>query len=194
MATLETNDELRPSEPERVPALYLAEFDTPGAVLEAAKRVRDAGFQHWDVHTPFPIHGMDAAMGLGQSRLGWISFLIGASGLAGGFAMMYWMNGVDYPLNVGGKPPDFLPSMIPILFECTVLLCGIGTVFGMFGLNKLPRHHHPIFYSERFERCSDDKFFISIEAQDPKFDLKKTRRLLESLHPTNVELIEEVVP
>lgn len=194
MATLETTDDLRSSEPERVPALYLAEFDTAGAVLEAAKRVRDAGFQHWDVHTPFPVHGMDSAMGLGQSRLGWISFLIGASGTIGGFAMMYWMNGVDYPLNVGGKPPDFLPSMIPILFECTVLLCGIGTVFGMLGLNKLPRHHHPIFYSERFERCSDDKFFISIEAQDPKFDLKKTRRLLESLHPTSVELIEEVVP
>jgi hypothetical protein len=132
-------------------------------------------------------------MGLGQSHLGWIAFFMGLTGCIGGFAMMYWMNGVDYPLIVGGKPPAAIPSMAPILFECTVLLTGIGTVFGMLGLNKLPRHHHPIFYSERFERGSDDKFFISIEAQDAKFDLDETKELLLSLHPTHVELVEETV-
>ncbi len=180
-------------EGDRVPALFLAEFDTPKDIMHAAERIRDAGFKYWDVHTPFPVHGMDAAMGLGQSHLGWISLGMGMTGTMGAFAMMYWMNGIDYPLIIGGKPPGAVISMIPILFECTVLLCGLGTVFGMLGLNKLPRHHHPVFYSERFERATDDKFFLSIEAQDPKFDLEETRELLESLHPTHIELVEEEI-
>jgi hypothetical protein len=179
--------------PEKIPALFLAEFETTGAVLKAAEKVRDAGFERWDVHTPFPIHGMDAAMGLGQSRLGPIAFAAGLTGLLGAFAMMWWMNGIDYALVVGGKPPEAIPSMVPILFECTVLLSGLTCLFGMLGLNKLPRHHHPIFYSDRFERASDDRFFISIEAGDPKFDLTATRELLESLSPSYVELVEEEV-
>ena len=177
-----------------IPALYLAEFDTTGSVLRAAEKVREAGYERWDVHSPFPIHGMDAAMGLGQSRLGPIVFAAGLTGLLGAFAMMFWMNGIDYPLIVGGKPPDAIPSMVPILFECTVLLSGITCVFGMLGLNKLPRHHHPIFNSTRFERMSDDRFFISIEAADPKFDVEGTRELLESLSPLHVELVEEELP
>ncbi len=181
-------------DPDRVPALYLAEFDTTSGVLHAAEKVRDAGFTKWDVHTPFPIHGMDGAMGLTESKLGLIVFGAGATGLIGAFLMMLWMNGIDYPLIIGGKPPESIPSMVPILFECTVLLSGITAVFGMLGLNKLPRHHHPIFYSKRFERGSDDRFFISIEAGDPKFDLDKTRELLSSLHPTHIELVEESLP
>jgi len=180
-------------EPERRPALLLAEFDSTKDVLHGAERVRDAGYRHWDVHTPFPIHGMDDAMGLGQSHLGWICLLAGITGCAGAFLMMHWMNGIDYPIIVGGKPPESIVSMVPILFECTVLLTGMAAVIGMLGLNKLPRHHHPIFYSERFERCSDDKFFISIESADPKFDLEETRELLESLHPSHVELVEEEI-
>lgn len=176
---------------EKSPALYLAEFETPGAIMKAAEQVRDAGYTRWDVHTPFPIHGMDAAMGLGQSQLSWISFFAGLTGAIGGFTMMYWMNGVDYPLVVGGKPPDAVISMIPILFECTVLLCGLGTVFGMLGINQLPRHHHPVFHSRRFERATDDRFFISVEAQDPKFDLEKTQALLQGLGPSHLELVSE---
>lgn len=178
---------------DRRPALYLAEFETSAHVVRAAEKVRDAGYEHWDVHTPFPIHGMDKAMGLGQSHLGWICLIAGFVGLLGGFTMMYWMNGIDYPIIVGGKPPEAIPSMVPILFECTVLLTGFAAVFGMLGLNKLPRHHHPIFYSERFERCSDDRFFISIEAADSKFDLETTRQLLETLNPSYLELVEEEV-
>ncbi|MEM9188542.1 MAG: quinol:electron acceptor oxidoreductase subunit ActD [Myxococcota bacterium] len=187
------NGEEPASEAFLAPALYLAEFETPGEILHAAEKVRDEGFARWDVHTPFPVHGMDKAMGLGDSQLGWISFFMGATGLIGAYFMMYWMNGVDYPIIIGGKPPEAIPSMVPILFECTVLLTGIGTVFGMLGLNKLPRHHHPVFYSERFARASDDKFFISIEAADPKFDLEKTKRFLESLSPSYLELVEEEV-
>lgn len=180
----------------RRPALLLAEFQTTGEVVHAAEKVRDAGYKKWDTHTPFPIHGMDAAMGLSDSRLGWIVLLMALTGLTGAFTMMWWMNGVDYPTVVGGKPPappGALPSMVPIMFELTILLSSFGAVFGMLGLNKLPRHHHPLFESERFRGFSDDKFFISIEVDDPKFNLARTRELLESAHASFVELVEEEV-
>lgn len=176
---------------EKKPALFLAEFDTPDAIIAAARKVRDAGYTKWDVHTPYPVHGMDDAMGLRDSPLGWICFFLGLTGCLSGFALMFYCNGFDYPLVIGGKPPDAIPSMIPICFELTILLTAFGAVLGMFGLNQLPRHHHPVFESERFGKFSDDKFFVSIEADDPKFDLKKTKALLESTHADHVELVEE---
>ncbi len=184
-------------------ALLLAEFKNAHDVLHAAEHVRDAGYSRWDTHTPFPVHGMDRAMGLKDSRLGWIVICFALTGLSGAFAMMHWMNGVDYPTVVGDKPPGAafdmahlpgtLPSMVPILFELTILLSAFGAVLGMFHLNRLPRHHHPVFESDRFRLASDDRFFISIEADDPKFDLEKTRELLSEVHPENVEVIEEDV-
>jgi hypothetical protein len=176
---------------ERKPALLLAEFDTPQAVVDAAKKVRDAGYKNWDTHTPYPIHGMDAAMGLRDTPLGIMVFLAGLTGCSLGVAMIIGLNGIDYPIVVGGKPPDAIPSMIPIMFELTILFSALTAVFGMFGINKLPRHHHPIFSSDRFAAASDDKFFISIEASDLQFDLKKTRELLASTHPSHLELVEE---
>jgi hypothetical protein len=173
------------------PALLLAEFQTPDAILGAAQRVREAGYARWDVHTPYPIHGMDAAMGLSDSRLGWIVLGAGLTGLLLAVAMIQWMNGFDYPLVIGGKPPGAVASMVPILFEVTVLLAAFGAVLGMLGLNGLPRHHHPIFYSERFEACSNDKFFLSIEAADGKFDPAATRAFLEGLEPSWLGLVEE---
>jgi hypothetical protein len=101
--------------------------------------------------------------------------------------------GAGYPLIVGGKPPGAFPSMVPIMFELGVLLCGFATLFGLLGIIKLPRHNHPIFESNRFEAATDDKFFISIEADDGKFDLDRTKALLESTNPTHLELIEEEV-
>jgi hypothetical protein len=178
----------------RVPALLLAEFHSTGEVLHAAEKVRDAGYERWDAHTPFPVHGMDRAMGLRDSRLGWIVIVFALTGLTGAFAMMHWMNGVDYPIVVGDKPPGApqgLPSMVPILFELTILLSAFGAVLGMFHLNRLPRHNHPVFESDRFRFASDDRFFISIEASDPKFDADKTRSLLEDAHAAHVEVIEE---
>ena len=175
------------------PVLLLAEFETPDEIIGAAKRVRDAGYQKWDVHTPYPVHGMDAAMGLSDSRLGWIVLCAGLTGLLLAVSMMQWMNGYDYPLVIGGKPPEAYASMVPIMFELTVLLAAFGATFGMFGLNRIPRHHHPVFYSERFETCSNDKFFISIEAEDQKFDPNATRAFLEGLEPSHVELVEESV-
>ena len=176
------------------PTVILAEFDDAGAALHAAEKVRDAGYSRWDTHAPFPIHGMDAAMGMKDSRLGWIVLGCALTGLTGAFIMMHWMNGIDYVTVVGDKPPgapQTLPSMVPILFELTILLSAFGAVFGMLALNGLPRHHHPVFESDRFRQASDDKFFISIEAGDPKFDVDRTRTLLESTHAAHVEIIEE---
>jgi hypothetical protein len=182
-----------PSESRKMtkPALLLAEFDTPAACMHGAEKLRDAGYTIFDAHTPFPVHGMDKAMGLRDSRLGWIVLCCGMSGTFLAWLMMFWMNGVDYPIVIGGKPPGTLPSMIPIMFEVTVLFSALSAVFGMLGINKLPRHHHPLFYSERFKGFSDDKFFLSVEAEDPKFDTTRTRALLESAKATFVELVNE---
>jgi hypothetical protein len=176
------------------PSLMLAEFRSAHDVLHAAEKVREAGYIRWDTHTPFPVHGMDKAMGLKDSRLGWIVLVFALTGLSCAFLMMQWMNGIDYPTVVGDKPPaapETLPSMVPIMFELTILFSAFGAVFGMFGLNGLPRHHHPVFVSDRFRLASDDRFFLSIEAEDPKFDLEKTRELLQGAHAAHVEVLEE---
>lgn len=173
------------------PVPYLAEFETSGKVMRAAEKVRDAGYKRWDVHTPFPVHGMDKAMGLPDSRLGWIVLVSGLTGLSAAFLLMWFTNGVDYPIVIGGKPGFSLPSMVPVMFELTILLSAFGTVFGMFGLNQLPRHHHPVFYSDRFDRATDDRFFISVEAGDENFDLDATKALLEKAGATHLELIQE---
>lgn len=177
--------------PQKRVALILAEFDKAGDILHAAEKVRDAGYTKWDVHTPFPIHGMDRAMGLGDSRLGWIVLAMGLTGFFSAVAMITYMNVTDYSLIIGGKPALSIPSYVPVCFELTVLFSAFGAVFGMLGLNKLPRHHHPIFASDRFRACTDDKFFLSVEVEDPKFDEKKTRSLLEGAHASHIELVEE---
>lgn len=184
---------------DKKPALYLAEYDTPNAIAAAAMKVRDAGYKSWDCHTPYAMHGMDEAMGLEPTRIGFISFFFGMFGVALAVFMMQYTNawsfnlldiGWGYPIIVGGKPPGAFPSMVPIMFELGVLLCGFATLFGLLGIIKLPRHNHPIFESNRFEAASDDKFFISIEAEDDKFDLERTRALLESTNPSYIELVE----
>jgi hypothetical protein len=182
-------------EPEKRPALYLAQYETPEALAEAAKKVRDAGYEKWDCHTPYPVHGLDDAMGLKPTKLGFVSFIAGMTGLVSAVLMIQYMNNWDYPVIIGGKPNGIggFPAMVPIMFELTILLTGFGTLFGLFHFTKLPRHHHPIFESDRFEASTDDKFFISIEVGDEKFDMKKTRALLESTHPSFVELVEEEV-
>jgi len=176
------------------PALYLAQYDTPNSLVKAAEKVRDAGYTKWDCHTPYGMHGLDQAMGLPATKIGVFSLLCAITGVAGAVLMIQFMNAWDYPLVVGGKPPGAFASMVPIMFECGVLLTGLGTLIAMLHLNKLPMHHHPIFGSDRFEAATDDKFFVSIEVGDPKFDLQRTRALLESTRPTFIELVEEEVP
>lgn len=176
---------------ERRPALYLAEYETPEALHKAACLVRDEGFQNWDCHTPYPVHGLDEAMGLPPTKIGIISFIHALIGLTTAVLMIQFMNNWDYPIIVGGKPAGAFAPMVPIMFELTVLLTGFGTLFGLLHLAGLPRHHHPIFESDRFASSTDDKFFISIEVKDPNFDLNKTRELLEGTSPSHLELVEE---
>jgi hypothetical protein len=169
----------------------LAEFDNPTACVRAAEKLRDAGYKHFDTHTPFPIHGMDKAMGLPDSRLGWIVFTMGLTGFSTACFIIWYMNAFDYPIIVGGKPALSFPSMVPVCFELTVLFSAFGAVFGMLGLNKLPRHHHPVFESDRFRGATDDKFYVTVETADPKYDAERTKDLLASAHPTHIEIIED---
>lgn len=169
----------------------VAEFESADQIYQAAKKVTGEGYKRVDTHTPFPVHGIDAALKQGPSHIGWICLVMGATGIAGSQLMMWWMNGYDYPIWVSGKPGYAWPSTIPITFECMVLLAAFGAVFGMFGLNKLPRLHHPIFNHSTFDRASDDRFFLSIEASDPKFNSEQTAAFLREIGGQNVELIEE---
>jgi hypothetical protein len=168
----------------------LAEFATPGELYHACERVRDAGFTRWDAHSPFPVHGLDKAMGLRRSPLPWIVLVMGLAGAAAGFGLQAWVHMKAYPLVISGKPFFAWPAFIPITFEVAILFGALGAVFGMLGLNQLPMLHHPLFKSSVFERASDDRFFISIESWDPRFDPAATGTLLESLGARSVELVE----
>lgn len=168
----------------------LAEFASPGDLYRACERVRDAGFTRWDAHTPFPVHGLERAMGLQRSPLPWIVLAMGLLGAAAGFGLQWWVHAIAYPLVISGKPFFAWPAFIPITFEVGILFAALGAVFGMLGLNRLPMHYHPLFRSRVFERASDDAFFISIESWDPHFDPSSTKQLLESLGARSVELVE----
>lgn len=169
----------------------LAEFETPQIIYTACEQVRDEGFKRWDAHTPFPIHGLEKAMGVGPSKVPWITLVMGLLGLTIGLGLQWWTTAVDYPVMIAGKPFASWPAWVPVAFEFTILLGAIGTVFGMFALNKLPTYYHPLFDSERFKAVTDDKFFISIEATDPLYDRRKTKRLLKKLGATHIEEISE---
>jgi hypothetical protein len=168
----------------------LAEFDSPAALLRAAERVRDAGFTSWDTHSPFPVHGLERAMGLKRSMVPLGVLVLGLGGAATGMGLQFWVSKYAYPLIVSGKPLFSWPAFVPIMFECGVLGGALGAVLGFLGLSRLPRHHHPLFNSRRFERVTDDRFFISIEAADPRFDAAETRRLLERAGALAVETVE----
>jgi hypothetical protein len=169
----------------------LAEFESPADLFAACERVRDAGYTRWDAHSPFPVHGLDGAMGMARSKLPWIVLVLGLGGAAAGFALQTWVHLFAYPLTISGKPLFAWPAYVPITFELGVLGGALAAVFGMLGLNQLPRHHHPLFDSPRFARCSDDAFFISIEAADPLFDPQATSRLLLGLRASHVALVED---
>ena len=182
---------LRPSLPPGPRFGLLAEFATPAALYHACQRVRDAGYTRWDAHTPFPIHGLDGAMGLRASRLPWISLVLALGGAAAGIGLQGWVSTLAYPLVVSGKPFFSWPAFVPITFELAVLGGALGAVFGMFGLNQLPTLHHPLFNSTRFESASDDAFFISIESWDPLFDEGTTGELLRVSGARHVELVTD---
>lgn len=169
----------------------LAEFDSPADLFHACEKVRDAGFKVWDAHTPFPVHGLDGAMGLKRSKLPFLVLAMGLTGATGAFVMQWWMNAVDYPYVIAGKPLFSWPAFVPVTFEVGVLFAALGAVFGMLHFNRLPRFHHPLFASRRFERVTDDRFFISIEATDPSYDSARTAELLKGAGAISVERVED---
>jgi hypothetical protein len=169
----------------------LVEFDAVRSFVDGTRAVREAGFTRWDTHTPFPVHGIERLMGIKRTVLPFVVFGAGVTGLSLALLMQWWMNAHDYKLVISGKPLFSLPANIPVVFEITVLLSAATTFFGMLILNRLPRYHNPLFKSERFRRVTTDRFFISIEASDPKFAVEETLRLANSLGGVNVEIVEE---
>jgi hypothetical protein len=173
------------------PYAIMAEFETPAAILQAARKVRESGYSHWDVFTPCPIHGMDGAMGLKNSKVGWFSFIGGCTGYATGMLMIWYMNGYDYRIVIGGKPMFSPFYSFPPSYELTILFGSFGALLGMLFLNRLPRLHHPLLKNRRFALATHDRFFVVIESSDPKYVENETRRLLESLGSKHIELVEE---
>ena len=174
------------------PHSILAEYTTPADLMHAAEVVRDAGYRYWDVYSPFPIHGMDDAMGLGDSKVGYFSFLGGCAGFTIGMSMIWWMSQYDYPIVVGGKPLFSPLYAFPVSYELTILLSAFGTLFGMAFLNKLPRWYNPLFKNRRFHAgAQNDKFFIAVEVTDPRYSETETRKLLESTGGQHIEQVEE---
>ena len=170
-----------------------AEFPSAAALYEAAKHVRDAGFKRWDVHSPFPIHGMDDAMGLGKSWLSAAVLCGGITGLLTATVLEFGPSSFIYPLIVHGKPRNLftIPAFFPIMFELTVLFSAFTCFFAMLIMNGLPRWYHPIFNWDRFARATNDGFFLVIEARDPRFTELEARELLEGSGGQHVTVIHE---
>ena len=168
----------------------IASFDGPKELLEAAKKIRSAGYKKFDCHSPFPIHGMDDAMGLGQSKVGFIAGAGGVFGFALALWLQWWTSAVDYPLVIAGKPFFSYQAYVPVTFGLTVLFAALGAFFGMLHFNKLPRLFHGVFYSERFSKVLDDAFYVSIESEDPLFNREETTRFLDSIGGKDIEVLE----
>jgi hypothetical protein len=196
MSATETVEEKK----ETPPRLWglMAEYSTPGELVHAAEKVRDAGVKYWDCHTPFPVHGLDKAMGMKRTILPWLVLGGGLTGMLIAILLQWYVNNPgtvtaytglvsSYQLKISGKPYWSLPANIPVIFELTVLLSALTTFFGLWVLVRLPSFYHPTFTVERFRRVTDDKFFIVIEARDEKFSAEGTRELLAATHPSAIE-------
>lgn len=168
----------------------IAEFGGADELLRAATLVRDAGYTRWDVHSPFPIHGMDDAMGLSRSPLGWIVAAGGLVGTVGGIGLQLWTSAVSYPLITAGKEYASWQAFVPVTFECGVLVASFAALLGMIWLNGLPRWYHPTLKHEPFQFCSDNRFFLVIESTDPNFDRGKVEELLRSIGGKDVSVLE----
>lgn len=166
---------------------YLAEYDTPGELIDAAAKVRDAGYTEFDCYTPFPVHGIDSAIGIKRTILPLIVFGAGFSGAVGGLLLQWYCNAHSWGWNISGKPTWSIPANIPIAYECGILLAVLASFFGMWTLNKLPQVWHPLFRSDRFLRATDDGFFLAIDGRDRRFDAAKTRQLLQDAGAIAIE-------
>jgi hypothetical protein len=169
----------------------MAEYTNVDQVLKAARAVRHAGFTRWDVHSPFPIHGIDAVMGIKPTILPWLVLGMGIAGLTTAILLQWYTNAFDYKFLVSGKPIWSFPANVPVMFELTVLFSAYTAVFGMLLLNRLPRLYNPLFKHDRFRRVTDDRFFVVLDATDPKFDEQASTRLLLDAGATVVERVED---
>jgi hypothetical protein len=164
----------------------MAEFDGPGDLLEAAQRAYEEGYRRMDAYSPFPVQGLAEAIGFRRTRLPLLVLVGGIIGGIGGYCLQYWISAVDYPLNIGGRPLNSWPAFIPVTFELIILVAALSAVLGMLALNGLPMPYHPVFNVPAFELATRNRFFLCIEAVDAKFDVRETRRFLESLKPSGV--------
>ncbi|HEY1233749.1 MAG TPA: DUF3341 domain-containing protein [Candidatus Binatia bacterium] len=159
----------------------MAEFDSPERLLEAARRAFAEGFRKIDAYSPFPVEGMAEAIGFYRTGVPLIVLIGGIFGCVGGFYLQYWVAVIHFPINIGGRPLNSWPSFIPITFELTILVAALAAFLGVLALNRFPMPYHPVFNVERFELASRNRFFLCIEAKDPKFDIDRTRRFLEEI-------------
>lgn len=172
----------------------LAEFEKPEEILRATRRARQEGYTHMDAYTPYPVEGLAAELGLRRSRVPFVVLTAGLVGAAAGFWMQYYTMAVDYPFNVGGRPHNSWPVFIPIAFEVMVLVAGLAALLGMLLLNGLPQLYHPLFNVSRFTQASQDRFFLCLEATDPKFDREGTKQFLAGLGPSEVVEVPHYTP
>ena len=169
----------------------MAEFESPAAILHAAEKVRDAGYRRWDTFTPFPIHGMDKVMKLGNSLVGWVSLALGVGAFLSVVFLLWFANAFDYPIIVGGKPMFSEPMTFVPAYIMMILGSAVGALVGMLGLNQLPRLHHPLLDTKRFELATRDKFYLVIGGTDPKFNVTETTQLLKSIGGVQIEVVED---
>lgn len=174
------------------PALYgiMGEFSNPSDLVAAARRTYEAGYRRINGYSPYPIEELSEAIGFTRTSLPLIVLIGGILGGLGGFFMQYWMEVIAYPLNVGGKPYNSWPAFIPITFECTVLVAAFAAVLGMLVLNKLPQPYHPVFNAPNFALATRDRFFLVIEANDPRFSHDETKQFLNTVGAKNVSDVE----
>src|SRR5215213_495342 len=169
----------------------MAEFDNPTALVEAAKKTQREGFRKYDAYSPYPIHELFDAMEVQDRRVSLFVLLGGITGCIAGFGLCYWVSVIAYPLNIGGRPFNSWPSFIPVTFEVTILLASLTCVVTLILLNGLPMPYHPVFNVRRFaEHASQDGLFLAIEADDPKFDINKTRAFLQGLGAREINEID----
>lgn len=182
----------------KIPPLYglMAEFDNPENLVDAAERTRHAGYQEIDAYSPMPVEGLAEAIGFPRTRkhkilrLPLIVLCGGITGGTCGFLLQWYINVINFPLNIDGKPYNSWPSFIPITFELTILFGALSCVLGFIILNGLPHPYHPVFNVPRFALASTDRFFLCIQSQDQKFDPEKTREFLSGLKPVGVYEVE----
>lgn len=167
------------SDPSGLYAL-VGEFATPENLMQAAEEARHAGYSVMDAYSPFPIHGLSEAIGFRDTKVPWTVIMFGLIGVTCGYTLQFYTSVIDYPMNVGGKPLNSIPSFIPVSYECTILFAAFSAAIGMFVYNRLPMPYHPIFNAKNFERATQDRFFLAIEAKDPNYDSTAIETLMRS--------------